>query len=184
MKPSWCTFHVAELPVIPSLARAIYPVIPKCCCNQFWKAWLIYKQESTHIMLLHLFGAQREIEMNLRLADRETGLWAVGAVRETYCTSRRQPTVRWVSSTTARSLHAKHISSWFSRELARNTTTMASPGTYKHDEKRLGCWMTTKKGKYHNRCESAGCPNWRKRKGRGLAVCVILRLCGSEYSGK
>lgn len=132
--------------IIPPIALAIYSLLPKPCCNQFWfwKHRLIYKQESTHIMLLHLFRVSRETAWTrVWLTERrgsERGRWRVGGV---YCTSWRQQThrqtsylaVQWVSTTAlSLSLHANHISSCFSRLTWMITLVTYTPRASLHAE--------------------------------------------------
>lgn len=122
---------------------------------QFWKHWFIYKQESTHIMPLHLFGAPGgTVWTRVWLKERQVSEQG-GALGERYTVHHgdSQHTDRphtWQCSESAApqlSQHANHISSWFSRLAARNTTGMTPLLTYKYIKDWFGCWMTTNKRK-------------------------------------
>lgn len=170
--------------VIPPLARVIYPVIPKPFCNQFWKHWFICKQESMHIMLLHLFRAPRGTEwthiwLTARQGSEHGGGWRGwgGCTLHHGDSQHTDGPHTWQCNESAAppqvSLRAKHISSWFSR-LTGKTPLPSTPRTN----------LDAACNKQRKILRNAGCPNWKKRKGMGLAACMILWLCRSEYSGK
>lgn len=139
-------------------------------------------REYAHYAAPPLQSPQRN-RMNSYLADSETRLWTWRGVEGGGCTLHHGDNQHtdgphtWQCNESAAppqvSLRAKHISSWFSR-LTGKTPLPSTPRTN----------LDAACNKQRKILRNAGCPNWKKRKGMGLAACMILWLCRSEYSGK